>query len=236
MKAKVRTLRSELKNTKKGTRSISEYVLRIKAISDSLIAIGETVSEQDQVDTILDGLPEDYGPFVMMIYRRSESPSVADVESLLLVQEAQFEKFKTELSTGSVSVNVTQGPMQNDSRSTDDTQIIRIEVVEGTTEEAEMEEVVRMAEEEDAIVGTGLMKTTDNLIHHLNKLKIKIKHLIFRISLKDQNSFRRPLRDNIPIKIRTKLQELMLLQHKKCKFLVCLIGKCGIQTQVRRTM
>lgn len=138
MKAKVRTLRSELKNTKKGTRSISENVLRIKAISDSLIAIGETVSEQDQVDTILDGLPEDYGPFVMMIYRRSESPSVADVESLLLVQEAQFEKFKTELSTGSVSVNVTQGPMQNDSRSTDDTQIIRIEVVEGTTEEAEL--------------------------------------------------------------------------------------------------
>lgn len=43
MKAKVRQLRSEMKNTKKGSRSISEYVLQIKCIADSLIASGESV-------------------------------------------------------------------------------------------------------------------------------------------------------------------------------------------------
>lgn len=37
-KAKVRQFQSELRNTKKGTRSINEYLLRIKAIVDSLIA------------------------------------------------------------------------------------------------------------------------------------------------------------------------------------------------------
>lgn len=47
MKAKVRQLRSELKTTKKGSRSISEYVLRIKCIADLLIASGESISEQD---------------------------------------------------------------------------------------------------------------------------------------------------------------------------------------------
>lgn len=60
LKAKVRQLISELKSTKKGSRSIYEYVLCIKAISDSLLAIGDSISEQDQIDAILEGLPEEY--------------------------------------------------------------------------------------------------------------------------------------------------------------------------------
>lgn len=54
-------------------------------------------------------LPEEYGPFIIMIYSRDNTPSVADIESLLLMQEAQIEKFKTEVSTASVSVNVAYG-------------------------------------------------------------------------------------------------------------------------------
>ncbi|MCH96431.1 retrovirus-related pol polyprotein from transposon TNT 1-94 [Trifolium medium] len=42
----------------------------------------------------------------MMIYSRFDSPTVEDVESLLLLQEAQFEKFKQELNNPSVSANV----------------------------------------------------------------------------------------------------------------------------------
>lgn len=79
MRAKVRQLHSELKCTKKGTKFVTEYVLRIKAIVDSLVAIGDSVNEQDQIDVILEGLPEEYGPFVMMMYGRSDSPSIADV-------------------------------------------------------------------------------------------------------------------------------------------------------------
>lgn len=62
LKAKVRQLRSELKSTKKGTSSINEYVLKIKAIVDSLIAVGDTIIEQDQIDAILEGLPKEYNP------------------------------------------------------------------------------------------------------------------------------------------------------------------------------
>lgn len=110
MKAKVRQLRTELKTTKKGTRIVTEYVLRIKTIFGCLVAIGDAVNEQDQVDAILEGLPEEYGPFVMMMYGRSDSPSVSDVESLLLLQESQLEKYKSEFTATTVSVNVAQGP------------------------------------------------------------------------------------------------------------------------------
>lgn len=120
MKANVRQLRSELKSAKKGTRSMSEYLLQIKAIVDSLVAIGDPISEQDHIDVILDGLPEEYNPFVMMMYGRIDSPPIHDIEALLLVQEAQLEKYKQELNIGHVSVNVAQGRSnehnQNDNR------------------------------------------------------------------------------------------------------------------------
>jgi histone deacetylase 1/2 len=105
-------LRYELKNTKKLSRSVNEYLLRIKSIVNSLTAVGDVVSESEQVDSILKGLPKDFNSFVMMIYSRFDSPTLEDVEALLLLQEAQFEKFKQELANPSVSANVahTQAP------------------------------------------------------------------------------------------------------------------------------
>jgi histone deacetylase 1/2 len=108
LKSRARQLRSELKNTKKLARSVNEYLLRIKSIVNSLIAVEDIVSEQEQVDAILEGLPEDFNSFVMMIYSRFETPTVEDVEALLLLQEVQFEKFRQELTKPSVSANVAQ--------------------------------------------------------------------------------------------------------------------------------
>lgn len=59
MKAHVRQLHIELKSIKKGNHSVTEFVLRVKAIADSLLVIDDVVSEQDQVDSILNGLPEE---------------------------------------------------------------------------------------------------------------------------------------------------------------------------------
>ncbi|PNX93512.1 histone deacetylase, partial [Trifolium pratense] len=106
LKSRARQLRSELKNTKKLSRSVNEYLLRIKSIVNSLVAVGDTVSEQEQVDAILEGLPEEFNPFVMMVYSRFETPTVEDVEALLLLQEVQFDKFRQELANPSVSANV----------------------------------------------------------------------------------------------------------------------------------
>ncbi|GAU30708.1 hypothetical protein TSUD_39320 [Trifolium subterraneum] len=113
LKSRIRQLRSELKNTKKLARSVSEYLLRIKSIINSLIAMGESISEQEQIDAILDGLSEEFNSFVMMVYSRFDNPTVEDVEGLLMLQEAQFDKFRQELTNPSVSANVAQMDSKN---------------------------------------------------------------------------------------------------------------------------
>lgn len=113
LKAKVRQFRSELQNTKKGTSPINEYLLRIKALVDSLMAIGDPISDQDHVDAMLEGLPEEYNSFVMMIYSKLGTPSIDEIEGLLLMQEDQFERYRQDLVALAVSVNLTQGPQNS---------------------------------------------------------------------------------------------------------------------------
>lgn len=56
-KAQARQLRADLLNIKKGNKSITEFIAKIKTITDSLLSIGETVTNQEQYDTVLRGLP-----------------------------------------------------------------------------------------------------------------------------------------------------------------------------------
>ncbi|PNX91563.1 retrovirus-related Pol polyprotein from transposon TNT 1-94, partial [Trifolium pratense] len=94
LKSRACRLQSELKNTKKLSRSMNEYLLHFKSIVNSLVAVGDIVTEQEQVDLILEGLPKEFNSFFMMIYSRFDTPKVEDVEVLLLLQEVQFEKCK----------------------------------------------------------------------------------------------------------------------------------------------
>ncbi|MCI52515.1 retrovirus-related pol polyprotein from transposon TNT 1-94, partial [Trifolium medium] len=94
----------------------------------SLIAVGDVVSEQEQVDAILEGLPEDFNSFVMMVYSRFETPTVEDVEALLLLQDVQFEKFRQELANPSVSANIAHTEVQSNDP------ILDIEAQESGTE------------------------------------------------------------------------------------------------------
>src|SRR4051812_48064070 len=115
MKARVRQLRVELKSTKKGNKNITEFVLRIKAIANSLLAVGDVITEQDQIDSILNGLPEEYSPFVMQMYGCPIPPTLCDVEALLYVQEAQLDKFRQELAATTVSANVPHASQREES-------------------------------------------------------------------------------------------------------------------------
>jgi len=106
MKARVRQLRTELKTTKIGDKLITEYILRIKAIVDALLLIGDPISEQEHTDAILEGLPVEFNPFVLGYYGRSDVVSISDLEALLLVQEVQIDKFNQDLSSISMTANV----------------------------------------------------------------------------------------------------------------------------------
>lgn len=68
MKAHVRQLHIILKPIQKDTSSATEFVLRVKAIANSLLVVGDVVFEQDQIDFILNEHPEDFNYFVMKMY------------------------------------------------------------------------------------------------------------------------------------------------------------------------
>lgn len=66
-------LRTELCNTKKDDTTISEFVLRVKALVDALYSIGDPVSDQEQLDVILEGLPKEYDSLINLISTRYDT-------------------------------------------------------------------------------------------------------------------------------------------------------------------
>ena len=93
-RARIKKLKTQLKSTKKD-KSISVYVLDIKKLVDALAAIGSPITEDDHIEYILDGLPEDYDGFVTSILSRHEPYTVEEIEALLLAQEEWFEKHRS---------------------------------------------------------------------------------------------------------------------------------------------
>lgn len=91
-RAKIHQYNTELRNTKKGSRTIAEYLLRIKALVDALIVIGGEVSEQEHVNIILEGLPNNYDAFLTALCTRKETYLVSEIESLLLAQEIRIDR------------------------------------------------------------------------------------------------------------------------------------------------
>lgn len=60
IKAHVRQIRVELKSIKEGNKSINEYVLCVKAIKILFLAIRDSITQKDKIDSILDGFLEEY--------------------------------------------------------------------------------------------------------------------------------------------------------------------------------
>ena len=108
MKTRSRQLRSELRSITKGTRTIAEFFVRIRSISEALMSIGDPVSKRDLIEIVLESLPEEFDPIVASVNGRPDVISLDELESQLLTQEARNEKFKKALSTESASVNLAQ--------------------------------------------------------------------------------------------------------------------------------
>lgn len=104
-RAHARMLRTELRNTKKDDRPITEFVL---VIVDSLYSIGGPISPQEQLDVILEGLPEEYDPLINLVNTRFEPFDVDELESLLLAHEVRLQKYKQITTSNVAMANVTQ--------------------------------------------------------------------------------------------------------------------------------
>ena len=89
-KARLMQLRLEFQTTRKGTMSMMEYLLKVKIIVDNLAAIGELVSEKDQVLQILGRLGVDYSPIVAPITTREDDISIHLIHNILLTHEQRL--------------------------------------------------------------------------------------------------------------------------------------------------
>lgn len=112
MKACVRQLHVELKSIKKGTSLVIESLLHVKAITNSLLAVGDNDHEHDQIDFIFNGLLEEFNPFVMQMYNAYEPQYLYDVDAFLYVQKAQLDNFRQELAIFSISANIVNANLQ----------------------------------------------------------------------------------------------------------------------------
>ncbi|KEH36012.1 hypothetical protein MTR_3g110040 [Medicago truncatula] len=64
-------------------------------IADFLLVIGDPITEQDQIDVVLEGLPEEYSHFAVMIYGSPDSLSTLSAnKSCYLSAEFHFTKIK----------------------------------------------------------------------------------------------------------------------------------------------
>ncbi|CAN6706229.1 unnamed protein product [Malus baccata var. baccata] len=85
--AHIHQLRSRLHALQKGDLSISDYLQRIKGISDALMAAGAPISESDLIAVTLNGLSNDYESFIDSIMLRISSTSLDELHGLLMNKE-----------------------------------------------------------------------------------------------------------------------------------------------------
>jgi len=90
--------KAEIKNTKKENQNVRDYVGRITALVGALVALGDDVTEQEHVQYILEGLPDDYGSLRTIVRARGEQATVAHVEQLMLIQETLVNNINNQLN------------------------------------------------------------------------------------------------------------------------------------------
>ncbi|PON83521.1 LOW QUALITY PROTEIN: hypothetical protein TorRG33x02_206760 [Trema orientale] len=74
-------------NTKKGSLSINDYLLKIKSLVDQLASVGYHTTIKDHIDVIFNSLLSDYDTFVISVNSHFDLYTVTEFESLLLAQE-----------------------------------------------------------------------------------------------------------------------------------------------------
>ena len=88
----VTELHTKLQTLKKDGLLVGEYIQRLKSICNSLAAIGELVSEKDQLIYLFNGLYCEYNSFVTSIQNQSDQPTIEQIHSLLLSYDFRLEQ------------------------------------------------------------------------------------------------------------------------------------------------
>ncbi|XP_010468797.1 PREDICTED: uncharacterized protein LOC104748916 [Camelina sativa] len=101
----IKQLHDQLKHWTKGSKPIDEFIQGFTTRFDTLATLGKPVAHEEQVDYILEGLPDDYRPVADQIEGRDVPPTLTYIHERLLNQEAKILS-KAASSTFPVSANL----------------------------------------------------------------------------------------------------------------------------------
>lgn len=105
----IKQLKTQLKGWKKETKTIDVYLQGITTRLDQLAILGKAVDHEDQIDIILDGLPNDYKNVVDQVEGRDVPPSITELHERLLNHEAKLlSASDAPLSPAPVTANAVQ--------------------------------------------------------------------------------------------------------------------------------
>ena len=82
--SKVLQLRMQLSKLSKGELSAPAYFQKVKALTDTMSAIGKPLDDEEIIAYLLSGLDEEYDSLVDSIAARTDSPSLSEVYSLFI--------------------------------------------------------------------------------------------------------------------------------------------------------
>ncbi|CAA7058393.1 unnamed protein product [Microthlaspi erraticum] len=105
----IQQLKHQLKQFNKGDKTIDEYVQGLQTRFDQLALLGKPVEHEDQIEFILEGLPDEYKSVVEQIEGRDLSPSITEVHEKLLTKEAKL-MAQTPSPATPITANVATGP------------------------------------------------------------------------------------------------------------------------------
>ena len=81
------SLRTQLQQLFKGGSTMSQYLGKLKDVTNALAAIGEPVSYRDHLGYLLEGLLVEYDAFVSSVYNRANKPNIEKIKSLLMAYD-----------------------------------------------------------------------------------------------------------------------------------------------------
>ncbi|KAK1577018.1 hypothetical protein Q3G72_018477 [Acer saccharum] len=89
--ARTMQLRQQLGNMKKGSSSVSEFVLKVKNVGNSLKSAGDSVTDRDLLLTVLNGVGNEFDAVVVMLTAQQNSISLNDAQYMLMIHEQRIE-------------------------------------------------------------------------------------------------------------------------------------------------
>jgi len=96
MKSHARQLRTVMRAISLNSKSINEYLHKIKSYVDELVGVGVHIHHKEYIDTLLEGLLSNYAPLVFVIKSKKGTPSITEIKALLYDHETRLARYNKE--------------------------------------------------------------------------------------------------------------------------------------------